>query len=307
MDLAGSERLSRTNATGERLREAQNINKSLSALGDVFNSILAKNTHVPFRNSKLTYLLQDALGGDAKTLMFVNVSPAENDVAETLSSLNFASRVSRAELGAAKRNVDSGERRKTAARLTEYEREISVLKTYNGELENEVNNLRQEIMDARNHQDAHIQAIERETHDLRRKLRESERSATEVNAYSEQNQKLHSQLRAAQERIRILESRAPYAAKTPPQTSPAVPHQQPTRSILAELNRAAIEETPSTTQRSGTTRPPRSSSRTVMKSASSIPRPRSMVNAQQQYLFHQTQFTKKEKLFRLYVVMCFRG
>lgn len=107
VDLAGSERVSRSEAEGERLREAQHINKSLSALGDVFMALLAKQSHVPYRNSKLTFLLQDSLGGDSKTLMFVNVSPAAADEAETLSSLMFAQRVAKVELPQASRHGES--------------------------------------------------------------------------------------------------------------------------------------------------------------------------------------------------------
>lgn len=66
MDLAGSERLSKTGATGDRLKEAQNINKSLSALGDVIAALQQRTKHVPYRNSKLTHLLQDSLGGNSK-------------------------------------------------------------------------------------------------------------------------------------------------------------------------------------------------------------------------------------------------
>lgn len=73
VDLAGSERIAKSGAEGSRLREAQCINKSLSALGDVINSLRSKHSHVPFRNSRLTYLLQDSLSGDSKTLMMVQV------------------------------------------------------------------------------------------------------------------------------------------------------------------------------------------------------------------------------------------
>ena len=99
VDLAGSERLSRTGATGDRLKEAQSINKSLSALGDVIAALAEKAPHVPYRNSKLTYLLQNALGGDAKTLMFANVSPVAESAQETLCSLRFAAKVNACAVG----------------------------------------------------------------------------------------------------------------------------------------------------------------------------------------------------------------
>ncbi|WJX80051.1 hypothetical protein P8452_63097 [Trifolium repens] len=109
VDLAGSERADKTEATGDRLKEAQHINKSLSALGDVIASLAQKNAHVPYRNSKLTQLLQDALGGQAKTLMFVHISPEPDALGETLSTLKFAERVSTVELGAARVNKDNSE------------------------------------------------------------------------------------------------------------------------------------------------------------------------------------------------------
>jgi len=106
VDLAGSERLDKTGATGDRLTEAKFINKSLSALGDVLTALASsKRGHVPYRNSKLTYLLQDSLSGDSKALMFVNVSTDADDVPETLCSLRFAARAHDVALGQAKRNI----------------------------------------------------------------------------------------------------------------------------------------------------------------------------------------------------------
>ncbi|XP_075093994.1 kinesin-like protein KIN-14I [Nicotiana tabacum] len=107
VDLAGSERVNKSEVTGDRLKEAQHINKSLSALGDVISALAQKNAHVPYRNSKLTQLLQDSLGGQAKTLMFVHISPEPEAVGETISTLKFAERVSTVELGAARVNKDS--------------------------------------------------------------------------------------------------------------------------------------------------------------------------------------------------------
>ena len=89
VDLAGSERVSKSEATGQRLVEAAAINKSLSALGQVFTALRTGQQHVPYRNSKLTHVLQDSLGGDAKTCVFINASPAESNLAETIGTLKF--------------------------------------------------------------------------------------------------------------------------------------------------------------------------------------------------------------------------
>jgi kinesin family protein C2/C3 len=104
VDLAGSERLSKIDTTGQALKETQAINKSLSALGSVLNGLARKEGHVPYRDSKLTYLLQDSLGGNAKTLMMVTCGPTRESSAETVSSLTFASRAKAVTMGPAKAN-----------------------------------------------------------------------------------------------------------------------------------------------------------------------------------------------------------
>lgn len=96
IDLAGSERSKNTQAVGERLKEAGMINKSLTALGIVINSLVeiseGKNRHVHYRDSKLTFLLRDSLGGNSKTVIIANVTAAAISVGETLSTLKFAQR-----------------------------------------------------------------------------------------------------------------------------------------------------------------------------------------------------------------------
>uniref|UniRef100_A0A3Q3APD7 Kinesin-like protein n=1 Tax=Kryptolebias marmoratus TaxID=37003 RepID=A0A3Q3APD7_KRYMA len=93
VDLAGSERQSKTGAKGIRLKEAAKINLSLSALGNVISALVdGRSTHVPYRDSKLTRLLQDSLGGNAKTVMIATVGPSHKSFDESLATLRYASR-----------------------------------------------------------------------------------------------------------------------------------------------------------------------------------------------------------------------
>ncbi|CAI5747172.1 unnamed protein product [Peronospora destructor] len=93
VDLAGSERVKKSNVSGDMLREAAHINKSLSALADVMEALDKKMAHIPYRNSKLTYLLQDVLNSSCKTVMIVNVGPTIENASETYRSLQLAERV----------------------------------------------------------------------------------------------------------------------------------------------------------------------------------------------------------------------
>lgn len=93
VDLAGSERATKTNAKGSRLKEGTMINLSLSALGNVIQALVdGKSKYIPYRDSKLTRLLQDSLGGNTRTLMIAAVSPAFSNMEETLSTLRYANR-----------------------------------------------------------------------------------------------------------------------------------------------------------------------------------------------------------------------
>ncbi|XP_049864367.1 osmotic avoidance abnormal protein 3-like isoform X2 [Schistocerca gregaria] len=123
VDLAGSERQGKAGTTGDRLKEATKINLSLSALGNVISSLVdGKSKYIPYRDSKLTRLLQDSLGGNTKTLMIACLSPADSNYEESLSTLRYANRAKNI-----KNKPHINEDAKDAL-LREYEQEIQRLK-----------------------------------------------------------------------------------------------------------------------------------------------------------------------------------
>mmetsp|Transcript_30343 Transcript_30343/g.96827 ORF Transcript_30343/g.96827 Transcript_30343/m.96827 type:complete len:457 (+) Transcript_30343:291-1661(+) len=142
VDLAGSERAKQTQATGQRLKEGAAINTSLSALGNVVNALTQRprRSHIPYRDSKLTRLLQDALGGNGFTSMICNVSPTEASVSETLSSLRFAQRMKEVENKAVQNRDPRGarvrelleENRKLKERVAELEKQLGDTPATNG-------------------------------------------------------------------------------------------------------------------------------------------------------------------------------
>jgi kinesin family protein 3/17 len=125
VDLAGSERVSVTGATGQRLEESKKINQSLSCLGNVISALTDSKgrPHIPYRDSKLTRLLEDSLGGNCKTTMIAMISPAYDAYSESLSTLKFATRAKKIK-NRAKINEDLDQR----ALLRKYEQELKKLR-----------------------------------------------------------------------------------------------------------------------------------------------------------------------------------
>jgi hypothetical protein len=105
IDLAGSERAKSTSVSSHKFREGQNINNSLIALGDVIDALGKKQKHVPYRSSKLTFLLQDVLKLNSKVIMFVNINPSISNINESMNSLSFGVKCRKTELGRASKTI----------------------------------------------------------------------------------------------------------------------------------------------------------------------------------------------------------
>ncbi|KAI9315986.1 kinesin heavy chain [Dichotomocladium elegans] len=138
VDLAGSEKVGKTGASGQTLEEAKKINKSLTALGMVINALTdGKSSHVPYRDSKLTRILQESLGGNSRTTLIINCSPSSYNEAETLSTLRFGMRAKSIK-NKAKVNADLSPA-ELKALLKKVKSEAVTFQTYIAALEGEVN------------------------------------------------------------------------------------------------------------------------------------------------------------------------
>lgn len=132
VDLAGSERVGKSGAAGDQLKEAQSINKSLSALGDVIGALTTGVKHIPYRNHALTMMMSDSLGGNSKTLMFVCASPADYNASETINALQFAARCKSVTNSAGAGGAGGGA---AAAQVQALRRELQKLKGGGGDKE----------------------------------------------------------------------------------------------------------------------------------------------------------------------------
>ncbi|CDS09931.1 Putative Kinesin heavy chain [Lichtheimia ramosa] len=138
VDLAGSEKVGKTGASGQTLEEAKKINKSLTALGMVINALTdGKSSHIPYRDSKLTRILQESLGGNSRTTLIINCSPSSYNEAETLSTLRFGVRAKTIK-NKAKVNADLSPA-ELKALLKKVKSEAVSFQTYIAALEGEVN------------------------------------------------------------------------------------------------------------------------------------------------------------------------
>ena len=190
VDLAGSERVRVTGATGKRLEECKKINQSLSALGNVIAALTdPKQTrnHIPYRDSKLTRLLEDSLGGNCKTTMMAMISPAFESFAESLSTLKFATRAKKVK-NEARINEDVDHR----ALLRKYELELKKLRE---ELEERNRNmvdkeailkLEQQKRRAEEDKQAAINALEARSRDYANEKEEKERLEEKIKALNSQ-------------------------------------------------------------------------------------------------------------------------
>jgi len=212
VDLAGSERVKRSEVSGDHLKEAGHINKSLSALGNVMEALDRKASHVPYRDSKLTYLLQDSLGGNSRTMMVVAVTPIDLSYDESIHALQFATRVRRINIGAAQRNVTSKNLEETVKELTAEMKKLTLQKN---KTDSQLNNLKKDnqrvqdklskLSDARKNDKSDnktLEVLRKNNNDMARRWEKEKSLREEV---SEELEKLRQELHQAQKKVATQE------------------------------------------------------------------------------------------------------
>lgn len=219
VDLAGSEKIDRTGATGQLLEEAKKINSSLSALGNVINSLTdGKSRHIPYRNSKLTRILQESLGGNSRTTLIINCSPAESNCLETLSTLRFGSRAKRitnsvhinSELSTnelKKRYLEQVKvNAESAKRMETMSKRISLLEEENGLLKEKIKRYKQ-IPGGRAGNEGSAIADSEGTDKLAVLGKELDKFDNQLDGIGEQNMKLRREIEAMQKVSKMKDSR----------------------------------------------------------------------------------------------------
>ena len=185
VDLAGSERVEKTGATGKTLKEAQAISQSLSELGNVINALADRQPHIPYRNSKLTHILQSSLGGNTKTTMIVACSPHPGNGAETKSSIAFGKRAKTVKTKVTK-NLRLSPREQDA-RIRLLEEQVAKLLTENTDLLAQltkvgVSKQTETVKTERLHKALQFVELQTQNAALERKLAEAEEQHTEIAA-----------------------------------------------------------------------------------------------------------------------------
>ncbi len=223
IDLAGSERVKKSEAAGQVLKEAQHINKSLSALGDVISSLKSKAAHIPFRNSKLTYLLQECLSGNSKCLMVCQISPSSADASESSCSLKFALRVRNVQLGEAKKQTAKAGTGMSAADLDKLKTQLTTAQNENKAKTEQTESLRSKLSNYEDLNRSKDETIAKLTAQLKQKEKE-------LATAKDESATLQQKLRAVPSPPAVVTVAAPAPAPAP---APAV------------INRAPSNPTPS--------------------------------------------------------------
>ena len=184
VDLAGSERHDQSNTEGERLYETKHINKSLSSLQSVIKNLSLKKNHIPYRDSKLTNILQDYLGKDSKTLVIVNVSPCSYHSSQTLQSLKFADtmRSCKTNVVIRKQNIGGCQLTENSAQKGgQFARQNSAAKSTNLITENSLKKIYQKKMEEESQKTPGFRRINEEDYNASIQATSSQRSVNHPN------------------------------------------------------------------------------------------------------------------------------